>query len=291
MTDVSPLIRLMQDSTTVVLSGAGVSTESGIPDYRGPETRRKSRNPIQYRAFVQDAGARRHYWARSAIGWPSFQSARPNAGHAALAQLEQAGLVQGIITQNVDRLHQSAGSERVVELHGALADVRCLNCGTRTDRAALQRRLLQLNPDWHTRSAELAPDGDAEISPEATASFRVPSCRRCGGVLKPDVVFFGENVPKRRVDAAWDLFAEAEVLLVVGSSLTVYSGYRFVLRAKEEQVPVGIVNLGTTRGDACARIQIDGATGTVLPHLADALLSADRSSTASAAYGSAHPRA
>ncbi len=291
MTDVSSLIRLMRNARTVVLSGAGVSTESGIPDYRGPETRRKSRDPIQYKAFVSDAAARRHYWARSAIGWPNFRSAQPNPGHAALARLEQAGLVQGIITQNVDRLHQSAGSERVVELHGALAEVRCLDCGARTDREALQRRLLQLNPDWQTRSAELAPDGDADLPPEATESFRVPGCRRCGGALKPDVVFFGENVPPPKVKAAWQLFDEAEALIVVGSSLAVYSGYRFVLRAAKEQLPVGIVNLGATRGDALAHTQIDGATGTVLPHLADALCSADRSSTASAAYGSAHSHA
>lgn len=269
--DVTRLADLLRGRRTVVLSGAGVSTESGIPDYRGPTTRSKSRNPIQYRAFVRDAAARQRYWARSAIGWPAFRSAEPNPSHEALAELEHTGFVRGIITQNVDRLHQSAGSQRVVELHGALADVRCLACGARTDRDAVQRRLLMLNPDWQARSAEIAPDGDAEIPAEATRSFRVPSCRCCGGALKPDVVFFGESVPRPKVDAAWQLFAEAEALLVVGSSLTVYSGYRFVLRAAEHQLPVGIVNLGSTRGDEQARLRIDGRTGTVLPQLAHRL--------------------
>lgn len=279
MTDITPLIRLIRGSHVVVLSGAGCSTESGIPDYRGPKTRRKSNNPIQYRDFVSDAGARTRYRARSALGWPRIAEAEPNDGHRALAHLEQAGIVRGVITQNVDRLHQEAGSQHVVELHGALADVRCLNCGTLESRRGVQRRLLMLNPSWRDRTAELAPDGDAELPAPAPHSFQVPDCRRCGGVLKPDVVFFGENVPHHRVEQAWQLFEEADTLLVVGSSLTVYSGYRFVLRAADEKRPVAIVNLGPTRGDDLACLRLDGRTGEVLPRLAQALLSPPTNAT------------
>jgi NAD-dependent SIR2 family protein deacetylase len=261
----------MRTRRTVVLSGAGVSTESGIPDYRGPDSPRRERAPISYQEFVGDAGARRRYWARSSVGWPRFTAARPNPGHEALSRLEAAGYVSGVITQNVDGLHQAAGSADVVELHGALADVRCLRCGRRTDRTTYQRRLLQSNPGWPPEAATLAPDGDAVLPDAATTSFRVPGCLRCGGILKPDVVFFGESVPRRWVDAAWDLFDRAEMLLVVGSSLAVYSGLRFVRRAANEARPVGIVNLGPTRGDAHARLRIDGRTGTLLPRLAETM--------------------
>lgn len=267
------LVYLLRGQRVVVLTGAGCSTESGIPDYRGPETRRRARNPIKYRAFVGQASARRHYWARSAIGWPRFKQAQPNDGHRALAQLEAAGLVHGIITQNVDRLHQVAGSERVVELHGALAEVRCLDCGHLGDRDVLQARMLVQNPGWQTRSAEVAPDGDAELSTEATADFRVPECAACGGVLKPNVVFFGENVPSETVDDAWRLFDACDALLVVGSSLAVYSGYRFVREAAARRHPVAIVNLGPTRGDDEAWVHVNGRSGRVLPALAEALAS------------------
>ena len=266
---VRALANLMRTRRTVVLSGAGVSTESGIPDYRGPDSPRRERAPISYQEFVGDAEARRRYWARSSVGWPRFTAARPNAGHKALSRLEAAGYVAGVITQNVDGLHQAAGSEEVVELHGALADVRCLRCGRRTNRATYQRRLLQANPGWPPEPATLAPDGDAVLPDEATTSFRVPSCQRCGGTLKPDVVFFGESVPRVRVDAAWECFDQAEMLLVVGSSLAVYSGFRFVRRAAEEARPVGIVNLGPTRGDVHARLRLQGRTGVLLPRLAE----------------------
>ena len=265
------LANLMRTRRTVVLSGAGVSTESGIPDYRGPDSPRRERAPISYQEFVGDAEARRRYWARSSVGWPQFTAARPNAGHRALAQLEAAGYVSGVITQNVDGLHQAAGSNAVVELHGALADVRCLRCGRRTNRTAYQRRLMQRNPGWPPEAATLAPDGDAVLPDEVTQSFRVPGCQRCGGLLKPDVVFFGESVPRRWVDAAWGRFDEAEMLLVVGSSLTVYSGFRFVRRAAKEKRPVGIVNLGPTRGDVHARLRLEGRTGALLPALAQML--------------------
>lgn len=268
---VHELAALMRTRHTVVLSGAGVSTESGIPDYRGPDSPRRERAPISYQEFVGEARARRRYWARSSVGWPHFTAARPNAGHQALAQLETAGYVTGVITQNVDRLHQEAGSESVVELHGALADVRCLRCGRRTRRTAYQRRLLQANPGWPPESATLAPDGDAVLPDAAIPDFRVPGCTRCGGTVKPDVVFFGESVPHARVDAAWTLFEQSDMLLVVGSSLAVYSGFRFVRRAAQDARPVGIVNLGPTRGDAHARLRLEGRTGTVLPALAAAL--------------------
>ncbi|WP_022835091.1 NAD-dependent protein deacetylase [Salisaeta longa] len=266
------LVALLRDRRVVVLTGAGVSTESGIPDYRGPTTRRKTRAPVRYRAFMNEEAARRHYWARSALGWPRFAAFQPNAGHDALAALEQAGCVEGVITQNVDRLHQKAGSEAVVELHGALADVRCMDCNAREDRSAFQKRLLLFNPNWEEQTAALAPDGDAELPPDVTAHFRVPACRRCGGILKPDVVFFGESVPAARVQAAWALLERGEVLLVAGSSLAVYSGYRFVLRARDTKRPVALVNLGTTRADAHTTVRVQGKTGTLLPALAHRLL-------------------
>lgn len=266
------LVRLLRGRRTVVLTGAGVSTESGIPDYRGPTTRGTARTPIRYHEFVERAEARTRYWSRSALGWPRIRTAEPNDGHRALALLEEAGRSSGVITQNVDGLHQAGGSRRVVELHGSLARVRCLDCGDDTSRAAVQERLLALNPSWRARSAELAPDGDADLPEGAVAAFTVPDCTRCGGVLKPDVVFFGETVPPDRVEAAWALYETADVLLVAGSSLTVYSGYRFVLRAAKDGVPVVIVNLGPTRGDAKAAHRLDGRTGHVLPRLAHALV-------------------
>lgn len=281
------LIELLRDRTTVVLTGAGCSTESGIPDYRGPGTRRKKRNPVLYQEFLRSPAARARYWAGSMLGWPRVARARPNTGHLALARLEHEGFVRGVITQNVDGLHQVAGSRQVIELHGNLERVRCLTCGADEPRAAVQDRLLELNPLWRTRpgelgpdgdkeptartEAKLAPDGDAEPAAEAVRAFRVPECRRCGGMLKPDVVFFGENVPQDRVERAWRLFQSCDALLVVGSSLTVYSGRRFVDRAARDDVPVAIVNLGSTRSDEVARVRVEARVGAVLPRLADAL--------------------
>jgi NAD-dependent SIR2 family protein deacetylase len=270
----SPLSRLgdvLRGRKIVVLTGAGCSTESGIPDYRGPETRRTERNPIRYRAFVSDARARQHYWARSAIGWPTFAAATPNAGHSALAHLEAVGRVRGVITQNVDGLHQDAGSVRVTELHGALDEVRCLRCGRIEARDRLQTRLLEANPGWTDHAAAVAPDGDADLGPGATDAFAVPACTSCGGVLKPNVVFFGESVPEASVAEAWALMDEAEALLVAGSSLAVFSGFRFVRWAAAEGLPIGIVNLGPTRGDDLATVRVNGRTGAVLPRLVRAL--------------------
>lgn len=254
-----------------VLTGAGCSTESGIPDYRGPQTKHVTRNPIQYQAFVKSPSTRRRYWARAVVGWERFCRAEPNPAHRALSALEAAGLLRGLVTQNVDRLHRAAGSEDVIELHGALANVRCLDCGHIEARESVQDRLLALNPDWRRLRAEVAPDGDARVQPEEEARFVVAGCERCGGVLKPDVVFFGENVPRPRVESAYGKVEAADALLVVGSSLTVFSGYRFVRRAAERNIPVAIVNLGPTRGDPHAALRIDAPAGEILPQVAAAL--------------------
>ncbi|MBZ4400858.1 MULTISPECIES: NAD-dependent protein deacetylase [unclassified Myxococcus] len=269
--DVEALASLLRGRRTVVLTGAGCSTESGIPDYRGPGTRARARNPIQHREFLQRPEVRARYWARSLLGWPRFAAARPNAAHQALAALEQGGHVQGLITQNVDRLHHAAGSSRIIELHGALARVRCLDCGAQEARVDLQERLLSLNPDFTHQVLELRPDGDAELSSEALQSFRVPACLRCGGTLKPDVVFFGDNVPAPTVADAFGLLEEGDALLVVGSSLAIYSGYRFLVRASERQVPIAILNLGECRGVELADLCIEASAGDVLPRLASRL--------------------
>jgi NAD-dependent SIR2 family protein deacetylase len=264
------LIRLVRGRKVVALTGAGCSTESGIPDYRG-KGRPPRRAPIQYREFVASDAHRRRYWARSVAGWRTIAQARPNPAHQALAALEDAGVVAGVITQNVDGLHHAAGSRRVVELHGSLSRVRCLGCGARVARADLQERLLDANPGWLDRAAAAAPDGDAVLPDDVVASFQVDACRRCGGVLKPDVVFFGENVPRPTVEEAWALFDDAELLLVVGSSLAVFSAWRFVLRAGERGVPIAIVNRGPTRGDDRAAVRLDAAAGTALPALVTSL--------------------
>lgn len=266
-----PLLDLLRGRRAVVLAGAGCSTESGIPDYRGPEGSLRTRKPIQYQEFMRSEANRVRYWARSSVGWPRFSAARPNAAHFAMAELEEAGVVQGIITQNVDGLHHAAGSRRVIELHGSLASVRCMGCGDVVGRGAFQERLLGMNADWATRlggEVEQAPDGDAELPQWAMESFQVPACEGCGGILKPDVVFFGENVPAEWVAEAWRLFGEADVLLVAGSSLTVYSGRRFIYRAQEQAMPIGIINLGPTRADEVAAAKVEGSLGHVLPRLA-----------------------
>ena len=255
----------------LVLSGAGLSTESGIPDYRGPVTRLQPRNPMRYQEFVGSAAARQRYWARSFRGWSNVQRARPNPGHVAVAHLEASGAVTGVITQNVDGLHTAAGSAEVLELHGSLARVRCLACGFLEPRPRLQRRLVHLNPEVETFAAHIAPDGDAEIPQDLIESFRVPGCLACNGVLKPDVVFFGENVPKARVEQAWRMLDSAAALLVAGSSLTVFSGYRFVAAAARAGKSVVIVNQGETRGDPDATLKVDAPLGEVLPILADRL--------------------
>jgi NAD-dependent protein deacetylase/lipoamidase sirtuin 4 len=266
-----PLVQIARGRRLVALTGAGCSTESGIPDYRGADAGTRRRAPMQHREFVGRAEARRRYWARSVVGWPRFAAARPNPGHEALAALEGGGVLAGVITQNVDGLHQAAGSREVVELHGALARVRCLDCGALSSRQALQERLLALNPRFADGCAALAPDGDADLPDELVAGFAVAACAACDGVLMPDVVFFGGSVPRPTLEAAWQLFDRAQVLLVIGSSLTVYSGLRFVRRAAERGVPVAIVNRGPTRGDEHAAVRLDARCGAALPALARVL--------------------
>jgi len=265
------MIGLLRGRRVVALTGAGCSTESGIPDYRGPDTPPRARPPIQHREFVDDTSARRRYWARSMLGWPALAAARPNRGHEALAALERAGAVAGLITQNVDGLHHGAGSREVVELHGALRRVRCLACARVTARDELQRRLADANPGWLERGGAVAPDGDADLADGAVAGFEVVACAACGGMLMPDVVFFGGSVPRPTLDAAWATFDRAEVLLVVGSSLAVFSGYRFVRRAAERGVPVAILNRGPTRGDPHAALRVDARAGEALAAVARAL--------------------
>lgn len=271
------LVDVLRGRRIVALVGAGCSTESGIPDYRGPESSRRPRTPIQYQEFVRSEAARARYWARSTVGWRRVATARPNAAHFALAQLEAAGSLVGVITQNVDGLHGAAGSRRVVELHGSLAAVRCLDCGERIMRDAFQRRVLELNTEWARQLApvehEAAPDGDVDLPTSALANFRVPACDACGnGVLKPDVVFFGENVPRPRLEEAWRVFEDGEVLLVVGSSLTVYSGRRFVYRAGEIGMPIAVMNVGPTRADDVAAVKVEAPLGAALPAVAEMLV-------------------
>jgi len=261
------LADLVADGDVVILSGAGLSTESGIPDYRGPSGLARRAEPMTYQAFTGDAAARQRYWARSHRGWQHIAAARPNAGHHAVAELDRRGLLAGIITQNVDGLHQAAGAHQVVELHGSLARVLCLGCGQRTSREELDGRLRAANPGWHARVSQINPDGDAILADDEVARFRVVDCESCGGLLKPDVVFFGENVPRPRVDTCFALVERAGALVVLGSSLTVMSGYRFVRHAAKLAVPVVIVNHGPTRGDAQARLVLDAPLGRTLTAL------------------------
>jgi NAD+-dependent protein deacetylase sirtuin 4 len=252
----------------VALTGAGVSTESGIPDYRSPEALARVRRPIHGPDFVRSAALRQRYWARAMVGWERFGRALPGAAHLAIARLEASGLVTSVITQNVDRLHHAAGSRRVVELHGALADVVCLACGAFEKRDAVQGRMREANGRWLDDAARLAPDGDAELGDDAVAAFVPPECLECRGPLKPRVVFFGDNVPRAVVDEAFGMLEEAEALLVAGTSLAVFSGYRFLQRAVERAIPIAIVNRGPVRGEEHAVLKIDASTGAVLEALA-----------------------
>ncbi|MGH3156105.1 MAG: NAD-dependent protein deacetylase [Streptosporangiaceae bacterium] len=263
---------LVADGDVTILSGAGLSTESGIPDYRGPSGRARRGEPMTYQAFTGAATGRQRYWARSHLGWRHVALARPNTGHLAVAELESRGLLAGIITQNVDGLHQAAGAREVIELHGSLSRVVCLGCGERSARRRLDERLRAANPDWAAcAGAEITPDGDAELAGEQVAGFRVVDCERCGGLLKPDVVFFGENVPPPRVRECYQLVEGSRALIVLGSSLTVMSGYRFVRHAAKAGLPVVIVNQGETRGDVHAVTTIDAPLGVTLSALVAAL--------------------
>lgn len=266
------LAELVGAGGVAVLSGAGLSTESGIPDYRGPTGRARPSTPMTYQTFTGSAAARQRYWARSSLGWTRIGDARPNSGHHCVTRLQTAGLVDGIVTQNVDGLHSAAGAHDVIELHGNLSRVVCLGCGEVTDRRRLAERLDAANADWGAEVRAVNPDGDVDIDDSALDGFTVVECETCGGVLKPDVVFFGERVPLDRVHRSRALVGAARTLLVLGSSLTVMSGFRFVLQAAKQGTPVAIVTDGETRADAYAAVKIEAPLGVVLPGLVDRLL-------------------
>jgi NAD-dependent SIR2 family protein deacetylase len=261
------LVDLIAGGGVVVLSGAGLSTESGIPDYRGESGRSRRAEPMTYQTFIGSPAARRRYWARSHLGWRHIAGALPNAGHRAVAELQRRGLIAGIITQNVDGLHQAAGAQHAIELHGSLDRVTCLTCGQRTSRELLDRRLRTANPGWHAQVSAIKPDGDADLADDQIDAFDTVDCEGCGGLLKPDVIFFGENVPRPRVEECYALTERAGALLVLGSSLTVMSGYRFVRHAARHAIPVTIINRGPTRGDADALLTLDAPLGPALTTL------------------------
>ncbi|WP_344001860.1 NAD-dependent protein deacetylase [Streptomyces thermocarboxydovorans] len=270
-TDFERVVDALRAGGVLVLSGAGISTESGIPDYRGEGGSLSRHTPMTYQEFAASARARRRYWARSHLGWRTFGRALPNAGHRAVAALEAHGLVSAVITQNVDGLHQRAGSGNVVELHGSLARVVCLTCGAASPRAELARRLEEANPGFSPTAAGINPDGDADLTDAQVGDFRVVPCTVCGGILKPDVVFFGEAVPPQRVEHCRRLVREAACLLVLGSSLTVMSGLRFVRLAERSGKPVLIINRDPTRGDTHALTRVALPLGAALTGVAERL--------------------
>jgi NAD-dependent SIR2 family protein deacetylase len=250
-----------------VLTGAGCSTDSGIPDYRDADGGWKRTQPVQYRAFMDEHATRKRYWARSLVGWRRFRRAQPNDTHRALAALERQGGVGLLVTQNVDRLHQAAGSTNVVDLHGRLDLVRCMGCERRSPREELQQELLARNSEWIDLDARVAPDGDADLDGLDFSAFEVPDCPSCGGLLKPDVVFYGESVPRDRVERAMQGVREADAMLVVGSSLMVYSGYRFAREAAAAGKPIATVNLGRTRADDLVSLKLAQPCSTALAFL------------------------
>lgn len=247
-----------------VLTGAGISTDSGIPDYRDKEGNWKRKQPVQHKAFMDDYSVRQRYWARSLIGWPVIRDAQPGRAHHALVQLEQRGHIHQLVTQNVDRLHQSAGSQQVIDLHGRSDQVRCMGCGQVSPRNEIHQRSALANPHFATLTATVAPDGDADLEDVDFSQFHVPDCQTCGDILKPDVVFFGDNVPKERVLHALDKLQQSDGLLVIGSSLMVYSGFRFCRRAYEWNIPICALNQGKTRADELLSLKLDHAIAPTL---------------------------
>lgn len=254
---------------TLIITGAGCSTGAGIPAYRDERGHWTRRQPIRYQAFMAAQATRQRYWARSYLGWPRMRLARPAATHRALAALEMAGIGSGLVTQNVDGLHQRAGSRSVTELHGTLTRVVCQNCRHTLTRHSLQGTLDRLNPEWQARVHGINPDGDAELAEADHAGFRISGCPRCAGILKPAVVFFGENVPAGRVDSVRECLVDSEAVLVVGSSLTVWSGYRFVREAARAGKPVVAVNQGRTRADDLIRFKVDAPCDRVFHELSE----------------------
>ena len=267
---IAELRELLAGGRVFALTGAGVSTDSGIPDYRDEHGTWKGREPIQYRDFVASDAVRRRYWARSMLGFPLMASATPNAAHYAIAELSARGALSLLVTQNVDGLHHRAGcrDDSVVDLHGRLDQVRCLGCGALTDRAALQCELLARNPDFARASAVVKPDGDAELSDVDYQRFEIAACAACGGILKPHVVFFGENVPVERVKRSMAALEQAKLLLIAGTSLMVFSGFRFARAAARFGVPIAIVNRGVTRADELSVLKIEGNVGAILSEAA-----------------------
>jgi NAD-dependent SIR2 family protein deacetylase len=254
-----------------VLTGAGCSTESGIPDYRDVRGEWKRPSPVTFQAFTGEEATRRRYWARSLIGFPTMALARPGPAHRAIARLESAGRVELLLTQNVDGLHEAAGSRRTIDLHGRIDTIRCLRCEARTPRTAFQAELRRRNPGWAELEARAAPDGDADLDGLDFSTFDVPDCPICGGMLKPDVVFFGESVPRDRVAAAFAALETADAMLVAGSSLMVYSGFRFAQAAAAAGKPIAAVNLGRTRADGLFTLKVERPIGQTLEELADSL--------------------
>lgn len=269
-------------SRVFVLTGAGCSTGSGIPDYRDVDGAWKRRPPVTFQAFTGEPATRQRYWARSFVGWPRIAQARPNAAHHALAAWQRSGGVSMLLTQNVDGLHQKAGSPGVVDLHGRLDEVRCLGCDHRASRASVQAVMAEANPDWTSLAAVAAPDGDADLDAVDTSTFRMPDCPCCGGLLKPDVVFFGENVPLARVQLAQRALQASDGMLVVGSSLMVYSGYRFARMAHAAGIPIAIATRGATRADELADLKCHTDCADLLPAVLTA--AADPASADSAAH-------
>lgn len=276
---IRPLVDLVAAGRVLVLTGAGISTDSGIPDYRGASGRRRHAAPMTYERFTGSVDERRRYWARSHLGWQRVASARPNASHHAVAALERLGLLSGTVTQNVDGLHSAARNRHVVDLHGRLDTVVCLGCGVRRSRLEIALRLDAVNPGFRdamgTDASVMRPDGDVAIPRAASAAFVLVDCRRCGGILKPDVVFFGESVPKDRFRHALAMLQASSALLVLGSSLSVGSGYRFVTAAVRGGLSVAIVNRGMTRGDGHAALKLDAGLGDILPRLVERLGSSE----------------
>lgn len=269
MDSLQPLIDFVhRHPRLLVITGAGCSTAAGIPDYRDEHGAWKRREPMRYPVFVGDTLARQRYWARSMLGWRTMAGAQPTAAHHALAQLERAGRITLLVTQNVDGLHQAAGSSKVVDLHGRIDTVCCLGCATRSPRRELQQELMTRNPAWLALDAHSLPDGDADLEGLDFAAFEVPACPHCGGVLKPDVVFFGESVPRERVTAVRAALAEADAVLVAGSSLMVYSGYRFVEEAVAAGKPVAAINIGRTRADPLLTLKVEAEVGVAMNTLA-----------------------